>query len=281
MSSDSQRLRLGALVSLMVILILSLLCAGREKNLPTASAGTELPILMYHHVHKKADSWGKFVISPGELAEDLKYLKENGYQTVSIEDLENFTSRGKALPEKPVMLTFDDGYVSFSEYVLPLLEQYDFCAVLSVVGSYTDLYTACDDRNVAYAYVNWEEVAALHKTGRVDIGNHTHDMHTNGARRGCMKKVGETLADYEQVFRSDVGKNQEQIKHTTGTSPLCFTYPYGFISPESVPILDDMGFSVSLSCNEGINLLTGTPDELFGLKRYNRPHGKSAAAILR
>ena len=124
----------------------------------------------------------------------MQYLNENGYQSVSVEQVTAFVQNGAALPEKPIMLTFDDGYLSFAEYVLPLLKKYNQCAVLSVIGAYSDTYSQKEDRNVAYAHVTWEDVKALADSGRVDIENHTYNLHTIDARKGSMKKKGERIS---------------------------------------------------------------------------------------
>ena len=68
-----------------------------------------------------------------------------------------------------------------------------------------------------------------------------------------------------------MGKFQNLIEEKTGYKPTSFTYPYGFISKESKQILKDMGFLATLSCNTGVNLLAGNNEDLYELKRFNRP----------
>lgn len=72
--------------------------------------GVRVPVIMYHAVMDDASRLGKYVISPEELESDFKWLSENGYTAVLSEDLINYTESGAALPEKPILLTFDDGY---------------------------------------------------------------------------------------------------------------------------------------------------------------------------
>ena len=72
--------------------------------------GVRVPVIMYHAVMDDASRLGKYVISPEELESDFKWLSENGYTAVLSEDLINYTENGAALPEKPILLTFDDGY---------------------------------------------------------------------------------------------------------------------------------------------------------------------------
>ena len=113
----SAALAAGALV--MLTLCGALTFSGRAR----AAEPVALPILMYHHISKAADQCGKHVISPQTLEGDLQYLADNGYTAVTTADLIAYVDQGKALPEKPVMITFDDGQLSVLEYALPLLER--------------------------------------------------------------------------------------------------------------------------------------------------------------
>ena len=243
--------------------------------------GVKVPILMYHHVRKDSSSWGKFVVSPQEFEQDLKFLKENGYQTIGIDDLIKYTESVTQLPQKPIMITVDDGYLSAKEYMAPLLEKYQMRAVLSVIGKYSDDYSKTMDPNVAYAHLTWNDIAELSKSGIFEIQNHTYDMHKNGGgRKGSMKMSGETEESYHQVLTADLEKTRQKIEESTGIKPICFTYPYGFISKESLEPVRQMGYQVTLTCNEGVNTITRDSESLYGLKRYNRPHGVSAEKIL-
>jgi len=116
---------------------------------------------------------------------------------------------------------------------------------------------------------------------RVEIANHSYDLHETGRRKGSMRRAGEDVAAYEELFMQDTLKNQTLIKKATGKQPVCYTYPFGFISKETIPVLKEMDYLITLSCTEGVNYLSGAEEELFGLKRFNRPHGKSASVILR
>ena len=81
--------------------------------------GVRVPVIMYHAVMDDASRLGKYVISPEELESDFKWLSENGYTAVLSEDLINYTENGAALPEKPILLTFDDGYYNNYLYAYP------------------------------------------------------------------------------------------------------------------------------------------------------------------
>ena len=92
--------------------------------------GVEVPVVMYHSVLKDEKYHGKYVISPAEFENDLQYLEAHGYTTILIQDLINYTKGGE-LPEKPVLLTFDDGYYNNYLYAFELAKQYQCKFVIS------------------------------------------------------------------------------------------------------------------------------------------------------
>ena len=81
----------------------------------------------------------------------------------------------------------------------------------------------------------------------------------------------ETAAQYRQLFSEDVSALQYKLYQKLGIYPLAFTYPFGEISPESVEVLKELGFRAALTCYERVNHLTGDPEELYALGRFNRP----------
>ena len=121
-------------IALVIALCLSALCATFCFLTPAAEEGVFLPILMYHSVLKDPSKTGKYVITPESLEEDLRYLQQHGYRTVVMQDVIDFVYNGVQLPEKPVVLTFDDGFYNNLTYLLPLLIEYDMKAIVAPVG---------------------------------------------------------------------------------------------------------------------------------------------------
>ena len=129
----------GAMAAVMAVaasggLALGVIAAVQADAEAKVEDRIDLPIIMYHGLLKEEKRQGQFIISPNLFEQDLRYLQENGYTTVVIADLIAYVQDGKPLPEKPVMLTFDDGYYNNYLYAFPLLKQYNCKMVLSPIG---------------------------------------------------------------------------------------------------------------------------------------------------
>lgn len=244
------------------------------------NSGEKVPIIMYHSILKDESQHGEYVLSPVELEKDLLYLKDNGYTSVTSKDLIDYVYSGKSLPEKPIMLTFDDGCMNNLTYVLPLLEKYNMKAVFSVVGSFCDREESNKQRDDSYSYLNWEEVRELYLSGKVDIACHSNNFHSLGKRRGARMKTDETYTDYRSVFLSDTNTFLNSIKNKAQIVPTIYTYPYGLISEESKNLVKTCGFKISLGCEEKINLVKNE-DSLYCMGRFNRPSGISTEDFMK
>ena len=239
-----------------------------------------LPIVMYHHVLKDQSRLNKYTISPAELRQDFEYIRENGYTPISMKQLIAYTE-GAELPERPIIITFDDGHESFHEYAYPLLKEYGYKAVLSVVGTYVDQYSEKEDHHISYSHCNWQQLKEMQDSGLVEVENHSYNLHVNkDGRHGAKKKQGENLSNYRKVLLEDIGKMQEECYEYLGEYPDTFTYPFGQISKEASPIIRELGFKAMLICQERFNCLTGDPEELYHLNRFNRAHNDSLKSII-
>ncbi len=234
----------------------------------SAEAPVSLPVIMYHSVCEKEPS--PYTVTPRQLESDLAWLSDNGFESVTAEQLISYTRGVGKLPEKPVLITFDDGFYNNLSLALPLLEKYDMTAVVSIVGRYTDDYAAADPHADSYSYLTWEDVSELLSSGRIEIGSHTYDLHSGNVRKGCARLPDETVEDYSAMLSADVGLLRTELQLNCGVSPVVFAYPFGSLCPESLPVLRDSGILMTLTCREGMNLITRDPDCLYGIFRYNR-----------
>lgn len=236
----------------------------------------QLPILMYHGITEDPGKVGEYFILADTLETDLKWLQENGYTTVSMGQLLAYTKSGAKLPEKPVLLTFDDGYCNNYTLAFPLLQKYNAHAIISVIGAESDLSSGTIYHDGSHCNLSWGEVAFLAGSGLVEIGNHTYDMHdTNGpgGRKGADRISGESMEAYRKALTDDLTKNQTQIETATGHPSPIFAWPFGEYPTDGSanPILKDLGFQATLTSYQKMNTIKqGDPDSLFNLKRFLR-----------
>jgi peptidoglycan/xylan/chitin deacetylase (PgdA/CDA1 family) len=271
-------LRLCALaVALAAICITGRAFYGGGENASGAWAArrdepVRLPIMMYHSVLDDPRQAGPYTILPSVLEEDLLYLKNNGYETVTPKELFAYVHGGGDLPEKPVMLTFDDGYYNNLIYAQPLLQKYGMRAVISPIGFKVDEFSLATDKNPLYAYLSWDDIRALIESGTFEVGNHSYNLHAKeGGRAGVTRKVGESEAQHRALLIRDVTTMQQKLWGHCAYAPIVFAYPFGEWDAKSQQILREMGFSIFLTCYGHVNAITRDPDTLTRLGRFNRP----------
>ncbi|OPX42921.1 poly-beta-1,6-N-acetyl-D-glucosamine N-deacetylase precursor [Ruminiclostridium hungatei] len=245
--------------------------------------GIAVPIIMYHSILKNSHL-GKYVITPAEFEEDIRYLSERNYNSITMTDLINYVYNNGDIPLKPVIITFDDGNLNNYIYGRPILEKYKMKAVVSVIGSYTEAFSQppYPTADPTYAHVSWDQIKEMAASGYFEIQNHSYNLHSINKRNGAKRRKGETIESYRNMLTSDIMKLQGKLREYCGIIPNTFTYPFGAVSRESDTILRELGFKASLSCLEGVNLINrDNKNVLFGLKRKNRPHGVATQAFFK
>ena len=279
---------MGKLLCQMVatIAVLGAICAWNlhradERAAAAAEAGAvALPVVMYHSILKDEARAGPYVLSPAALEADLDYLRRHGYETVTVQMLVDYVDGVGELPEKPVLITFDDGFYNNYLYAYPLLRERGMQAVISVIGEQTARYTENGQENAYWSYLSAGRLAELQASGVFEIGSHSYALHDDGARKGCLKKWGENRADYAALLAEDTQKVQRLLAGAGVAPPVCYAYPYGAYSSETERLLREMGFRCTLSCEERQNqVLRGDRQSLYLLGRYNRPSGISTTTF--
>lgn len=230
--------------------------------------GYDLPVIMYHSLIPDSSRYGKYVIPPSLLEQDLAYLQAHGYTAVSSRELLAYTDRGVPLPEKPVLISFDDGYYNNYQYLPELLEKYKMSAVVAPVGYFTDIYTKTDDKSIYYGIANWPELAEMLQCPYIELANHSYDQHADGK-----------LLQGE-AFVEDVGKMQQLMLSHLGRAATIYAYPYGRMPKGGDELVRRNGIRITLSCIEKHNWITQDPETLFSLGRYNRPYGISTEKFM-
>ena len=281
MKKDKSLVKLTVFLVLLAIVLGALcLCSVWEKRLPNAvSTNTftpktetrNVPILMYHSILPEGSTQGEYTVTPSQLESDLKYLQQYGYQAVSLDNVISFCEGSGDLPEKPVVLTFDDGQLNNLVYALPLLEKYDLCAAFSIVGILAEGANEDAAPSPSYSYMAYDDIRELLSSGRAESVNHSYDLHKLGERRGALQLSTESYTDYRRMMLNDTSYMQKLFKREFGVVPTVYAYPYGLVCPAAREVIRMLGFKASLGCEEKPNHLTkGSSNGLFELNRYNR-----------
>lgn len=268
-----------------VVLIITVICfsviysgfyPGSSQSTASISSksdtrGVELPIVMYHSMLKDTKLQGQFVIDPAKFEEDLKYLKDNGYTTITASDLIDYVYNNKELPKKPIMLTFDDGYYNNYLYAYPLLKKYKCKAVISPIVYYSDLYSKSTDApSPSYSHCTWKQLKEMQNSGCVEIQNHSYNMHSQNGRLGIKQKNGESSEEYKEVITQDISKAQNRFKEKLEYTPQAFVYPFGALSDSSEEAIKALSFKASFTCEEKINIIAKDKNSLYLLGRFIR-----------
>lgn len=239
----------------------------------------KLPIIMYHSL-LKGKGKNQFIVDPDLFESDLKYLKDNGYNTIFVKELIDYVYEGKTLPENPIMLTFDDGYYNNFVYALPAAKKYESKFIISPIAKVSENYSKISEENINYSHITWSHLKEMLDSGLVEVGNHSYNLHsTSSSRLGCRKKKNENVQEYQNVLIKDLMTAQKLITENTGVTPQVFVYPFGAYSPCSTEIIKNMGFKSTLLCSGKINNITKDPNCLFGLCRFLRPCRTSSKAF--
>jgi len=228
----------------------------------------DVPILLYHSVSYTP---GTYHVTPEKLRSDIYSLKNAGYTPVLFSDLINFVYNGTFLPEKPVIISFDDGYKNNYDTLLPMALQDDFkFEVFGVAGGIGVLPTS----------MTWAEAAHLDEYPVANLGCHTFNMHNESDMSyGTRRKSGISFNDWEHLFRTDLRCADDTIFRNISRHPTIFAYPYGAFSAEADKILRESGYIVSVTTEPGINTVTsGDKESLYLMMRISMD-GRSESAI--
>lgn len=241
----------GLLAILMLVLLILARCGPRHDQTATVAAiaaGQTVPVLMYHHLLPKSSpntvKDQGIVCYVEDFADQLDWLQKNGYHTISTDELEAFLYEGAVLPEHPVMLTFDDGYLSNYRYAAPLLREYGFTAVIFPVTSRIaeEPVTVSPDGGIP------QDRAAMQGCADVlEYASHTHELHRyTGSGRSAL-----TDADTDTV-RADLCRSLEVLATIPGSTDKVFAYPYGAFNDRVKTVLRENGVRMAFRASAGL-----------------------------
>ena len=194
-----------------------------------------VPILVYHNL--AAQSKGRLVLAADAFAEQMHYLKREGYRVVSLADFIEWIDGKRQLPRRSVVLTFDDGYHAFRDHAYPVLKQLGFTATLFV---YTDYVGA--SRNA----MSWDELKGLVAEG-FDVQAHSK---THGDLR---RATGESDAQYVKRMVAELGEPQRLFQRQLGRVVQLLAYPYGRVDDSLLVRVREHGYTAAFTVRRESN----------------------------
>ncbi len=200
------------------------------------------PVLCYHRFGQQCKS--ELCMTAAAFEAQLRYLKDNGYHTINIAELLDFLEFRKALPQKAVMITIDDGYRSVYEIAYPLLLKYGFTATLFI---YTDFIGATSSA------LTWEMLKEMVSKG-FDVGSHTVS-HSNLGKR----KEGETEKAYVQRIEREMEESKKRIDEKLKYEVIALAFPYGEHNPKVLEVMGGKGYRMGFSVRRGSNAFFADP----------------------
>ena len=244
---------------------------------PEADSYTaDVPVLLYHHIAEDAD--GIITVTPETFERHMCFLAENGYQAVTIQEMIDYVYHGGELPEKPVCITFDDGYLSNYEYAWPVLQKYGLKATIYAIGSsigHDRLYK--DTEFELTPHFSYEQAREMMESGVIDIQSHTYDMH-QFAQFESGDQIRETIiplddeddAAYARALKADIRQYDRLARQEFGRSFVSLAYPKGQYAALTEEVVHDAGFLVTMSTQtDSRNILVrGLPQSLYALCRW-------------
>jgi peptidoglycan/xylan/chitin deacetylase (PgdA/CDA1 family)/glycosyltransferase involved in cell wall biosynthesis len=218
--------------------------------------GVRLPVFMYHHIGAPpAGCCEGLSITPEVFEQQIRWLARHGYKTIRIMDWVAWIREGKPLPEKPLLLTFDDAYAETAKYALPVLQRHRFSGVVFVVTGRIGKTNAWDEA-VGYPslrIMTAEEIRHWARQG-MEFGAHTR-THAD------LTKVS------PQELEDEIAGSSADLGELLQTRIPSFAYPYGLFNTAAQQAASRL-FDLSFTTEEGINTL-GTP-----------PHGLLRVPVL-
>jgi biofilm PGA synthesis lipoprotein PgaB len=266
------------LLFLLALIGLAPYASAQTAALPAAPPHPALIVLGYHDVRDDVAPQADHdpdATSTDHLISHFDWLKANGYNVVSLDQVLKATEGGRPLPPNAVLLTFDDGLKSFYTRVYPLLRAYHYPAVAALVGSWMDLpdgkrmpYNGSDcDRS---CFLTWKQVEEMQKSGMVEFASHSWQLHQGivGNVQGNLLPAAASIAydaktkhyedeaEYAERLRVDLLHSADEIEQHTGVRPRAIAWPYGSYTRVGREVAAKLGMTTTFSLGDSIPALT-------------------------
>ena len=264
----------GFVRTISAVLLTAVLFAVVFSSVGCSKKGSRvIPVLMMHNISDSGDTWS---ISESDFRRIVGLLDKNGFTPVPVDDLVRFVEGKCTLPENPVVITFDDGYYSNFQLLLPIASE------LKVpVSVFVKCLTIREDGEAPpkdeFGKMNLSEIRAIDSSPFVSVYSHTYGLHGPNTSYGpeerdsALPLEGESEAHYKEIFARDCEKAEECLSRAGIKEFTAFSYPDGKSCEWAEDVLTERGYKVTFTTDYSRdNVLTqGDPSSLRLLGRMN------------
>jgi peptidoglycan/xylan/chitin deacetylase (PgdA/CDA1 family) len=206
--------------------------------------GSRVPVLMYHRVGDSRNDWeARYAITPDNFAAHMRTLAAKGYQAVGIEALAAWLEGGPALPDKAVLITFDDGFRGVREHALPVLERlgwpFTVFLVSDLIGEQDFWTRASNPSGVTYPLLNADEIRDMQQRG---VSFHSHTRSHPSLPSLDDEQLAEQLAGSRRALAPLLGHDVPYI-----------AYPFGHLDERVEAATRAAGYKAAFSTQPGFN----------------------------
>ncbi|UCZ52842.1 polysaccharide deacetylase family protein [Bacillus shivajii] len=226
--------------------------------------------LMYHDIAPKKNISTEYTqVSPERFTEQIEALIDAGFETISDEDIVKYREDSSyKLPQKPLLITFDDGYRSNYEYAYPILKELGYRATI-----YPNVERN-DSENERY--LTWDQMREMTSSGVINIQTHSYDHHHfiegyDGIERAIYinRKHNESIDDYLTRIQFDLILAKERIEEELGPTVHSLAFPYGYYNEKLIEVAKNVGYDTFFTIHYNVNTREGLNDQL--VHRINVP----------
>lgn len=261
---------------------------------------SSVSVIMYHNFVSEEDiasgvEFEEYSISPASFEEDLIWLKNNGYVTITSAELLTFLEKKEPVPKKAVIISIDDGSWGVYKNAWPLLQKHGMKADLNVIGAEIDsawdnVHNGGSRVGESAPYCVWEELIEMEKSGVINVCSHTYGLHVYDKehRVGMSMMENETADSFAEVVKADFALAVKCMEGWIGKIPETVAYPYSKRSIESDSlVLQNTGYKL-LMAGEGARGTAGNyfvrgcdiSDQLMLMSRPCRMDGTPISTYL-
>ena len=229
-----------------------------------------VPILMYHSISQHATrKYKPFAVLPALFADHMAYLHQHAYTPITVTQFINTRAKGvSALPERPVILTFDDGFADFFTDAFPVLQRYGFTATLYVATAFVNGTSRWLHREgeAARSMLTWDQLTKIITTG-IECGGHSH----------CHPQL-DTLPIV--VARDEIVQCKRLLERHLDQEVSSFAYPYGYHTAAIKQLVREAGYSSACAVKYEMSSETTDPFALARLMIKSSTSVGTLAALL-